>query len=194
MPLILFSCFTRTEFCIGKVGEMGIKNLSHVGYIYCIENIYWCQRKKLQRREDWKILKSKWQTQSLWHEFVGHYWHCIGSSLTFKAVHNQYVSRATCLNLQNFTTCGLLKESALEPLLFTPYIVPLGLLFVISNAGFHLYADDTQIILVFLPVIYRCTLPYLERLSIILDTIHSWMTQNKLLLNPDKTQFLLLCY
>ena len=84
---------------------------------------------------------------------------------------------------------GVPQGSVLGPLLFTLYTTPLSNIIEKHNVNHHFYADDTQIYTTFSPE--NCP----ESLSIIekcLCEVQEWMHQNKLKLNPDKTEFMLI--
>ena len=70
--------------------------------------------------------------------------------------------------------------------------IDLALMVVIVSCSLnhHLYADDTQLFLSFLPTHLDSSIDYLHSA---LDRISSWMTANLLTLNSSKTEFLLIC-
>ena len=101
---------------------------------------------------------------------------------------HQFVSIDSDSSDSSLLTTGVPQGSVLGPLLFTLYTTPLSYLLRDSDTSFHLYADDTQLYISFSPEDPGDTL---SRLSSTLDSVHSWLSSNKLIVNPSKTEFLL---
>ena len=80
------------------------------------------------------------------------------------------------------------QGSVLGPLLFSLYMTPLGqVIRKYTGVKYHFYADDTQLFIHLSP---DDSLKSLDRLKSCLNDIQVWMSENKLKLNPDKTEFI----
>ncbi len=81
-------------------------------------------------------------------------------------------------------TCGVPQGSILAPLLFSLYMLPLSQIMRKNQIAYHSYADDTQIYIALSPNDYSP----IDSLCQCIDEINSWMCQNFLQLNKEKTE------
>ena len=121
------------------------------------------------------------------------YYGLSGSALDL--VSSYLLNRSQSVTIDSFTTApsaistGVPQGSVLGPLLFSLYTSPLSQIFTNTSVSFHLYADDTQLYISFTPDQSDNSLTLL---STTLDSVYTWLTANRLSVNPSKTEYLLI--
>ena len=102
---------------------------------------------------------------------------------------SQRIKLGNCLSSRSDLSFGVPQGPVLGPLLFTLYTTPLSSLISGHAIPHHLYAGDSQLYISFLS---GTSAAALNGLQSCLASVQLWMSTNKLKLNPDKTEFLLI--
>ena len=121
------------------------------------------------------------------------YFGITGSALTLIASYLSNRSQSVSVNSHDSSSSpiitGVPQGSVLGPLLFSLYTSPMSNLFNESSVSYHFYADDTQLYISFNASDSATNLPII---STLLDSVHAWLTSNRLTVNPSKTEYLLI--
>ena len=102
---------------------------------------------------------------------------------------SQRIKLDNCMSSRSDLSFGVPRETVLGPLLFTLYTTPLSSLISRHAIPHHLYTEDSQL---YVSVSSGYSAAALNGLQSCLASNQSWMSTNKLKLNPDKTEFLLI--
>ena len=88
--------------------------------------------------------------------------------------------------------CGVPQGSCLGPLLFVVYARKIFEIVGKHNLEIHCYADDSQLYLSFCPNDNANQEAALARVERCIEDIRNWMLNDKLKLNDDKTEFMII--
>ena len=93
---------------------------------------------------------------------------------------------------QHILNYSVPQGSIIGPQGFIMYIHPVGDIIREHDIKFHSYADDTQLFCEFDPKLPGNCDRALGELSTCISKINNWMYQNKLQLNQEKTEFMII--
>ena len=114
---------------------------------------------------------------------------CLSWFCSYLSSRRQSVAIATRISLTKELHYGVLQVSVLGPILFVLYIQPHSNLIKRHSLSVHLFADDIQIKTSILPQHVHSAISFVE---ICISDVKYWMIENKLQLNEEKTECLLI--
>ena len=123
------------------------------------------------------------------HDFIGLSGTALNILRSYLLNRTQKVSIHNIFSNVSELLYGVPQGSVLGPLIFCIYTLPLCAILRHHNIDYHIYADDTQL--------YCCfdndnSSEVLAKMMSCISDIRSWMIRNKLKINDEKTEFLML--
>ena len=89
--------------------------------------------------------------------------------------------------------CSLPQGSKMGPRSYSDYTQPLGCLMRIIYIMYHFYADDSQLYKSMSLKSVQSQTEFMLHMSQCIQKVEKWTYDNKLKLNPSKTEFMILC-
>ena len=106
--------------------------------------------------------------------------------------HSQRVVFGDGVSESFYLACGVPQGSCLGPLLFTLYSSKLFVVIKHHLPSAHAYADDTQLYISFKPDCSASEADCFSAMEKCIRAVRAWMIQDKMKLNDDKTEFLII--
>ena len=109
-------------------------------------------------------------------------------SLTWQVVPNAFLLLECCSEFRELSY-GVPQGSVLGPIEFCIYTTALGAILRHYNIDYHIYADDIQLYSSF---DLKSPSEAINQIQLCISDIRTWMVKNKLKINDDKTEFLMI--
>ena len=103
---------------------------------------------------------------------------------------SQVVSISGCSSDPVMMECGMPQGSIMGPKVYNEYTMPIGILLTILLIIYHSFADDSQLLKTANPKSISSQHEAAKSLESAVEQVGSWMNDNRLKLNEEKTEFL----